>query len=137
MENENKKECTICKEWKYKDCFYPNFSSKDGTHNQCKQCQNKIRYERSKKNVSILRDKITTLKRNNPCTDCGNFFPPVCMDYDHKEGGKLNGRGSEVSNFAKQGRIKSALKEIERCELVCSNCHRIRTATRREWKHLL
>jgi hemerythrin superfamily protein len=133
----NKKQCSECGEFKLRDCFYQNFSSKDGLHGQCKTCQNKRRYVRSKKNVEILRDKITMLKRNSPCKDCGKFYPPVCMDYDHKEGGKVNGRGSEVSNFAKQGRIQAALEEIEQCELVCSNCHRIRTATRRNWKHLL
>lgn len=66
--------------------------------------------------------------RNVPCKDCGGRFPTVAMDFDHLPGstksfGIMNGwrwRGWDLM-----------LAEIAKCEIVCSNCHRVRTASRR------
>lgn len=129
------KKCYHCKELKPLDAYYQKKRSSDGLQGDCKLCVNKAVRKKQIENTLKLREQITQLKRN-PCTDCGLSYPPICMDYDHKEGSK-DGRGSEVSNFAKQGRIMRAMKEIASCELVCSNCHRIRTAKRKKWLHLL
>lgn len=92
--------------------------------------------ERHKANVAARNAEIRTrarvfvkeLKESTPCADCGNFFPHFVMDFDHlgeidKEAivSKLVGSGYDIP------RIK---REIEKCELVCANCHRIRTFTR-------
>ncbi len=63
--------------------------------------------------------------RDNPCVDCGER-DPVVLEFDH-----LADKEFEVcSNLA--GRSwKSILAEMEKCEVVCSNCHRRRTAQRR------
>ena len=61
--------------------------------------------------------------KSGPCTDCGNAFPPECMDFDHVRGEKVQGV-SCMSGIA-------ALAEIEKCDLVCANCHRIRTRERK------
>lgn len=61
-----------------------------------------------------------------PCEDCGNRFPPECMDFDH-----INPRTKKfaVSSAAVGGRSVDAVQvEIAKCRLVCANCHRIRTA---------
>jgi hypothetical protein len=61
-----------------------------------------------------------------PCMDCGNKFPPCAMDFDHVRGAKLFdiGRG-------KQRNRPELVAEIAKCDVVCANCHRIRTAERR------
>lgn len=62
----------------------------------------------------------------NPCVDCGGRFPPCVMDFDHCRGEKLFAL-SKATN-------KSLLKcqeEIAKCDLVCANCHRMRTTMRR------
>lgn len=65
----------------------------------------------------------------NPCTDCGNKFPSECMDFDHKPGEvKYNNVGTLVAHHYSKEAI---VAEIAKCELVCSNCHRTRTAKRR------
>ena len=59
-----------------------------------------------------------------PCVDCGNSFPSECMDFDHRPG--------EIKLFV-PNRIPNleALKvELTKCDLVCANCHRIRTKRR-------
>jgi hypothetical protein len=75
-------------------------------------------------------EHVLAIKADTPCADCGNKFPAVCMDFDHTEDNKEAG----ISNLMNQGaslvRIDS---EIAKCELVCANCHRIRTASRAGW----
>jgi len=69
--------------------------------------------------------KLVREAKSVSCMDCGNTYPYYVMDFDHRENKEftLGGSGS------KSGRQK-ILAEIEKCDVVCSNCHRIRTATR-------
>lgn len=71
---------------------------------------------------------LTALKKDKPCTDCGGYFPEYCMDFDHLDPTtKVRG----VSALARGGfSLKKILAEVDKCELVCSNCHRIRTHDR-------
>lgn len=64
-----------------------------------------------------------------PCLDCRVSYPSVAMDFDHVVGEKL----SEIAKMWSWGRNK-VLAEIQKCELVCANCHRIRTQNRRNVK---
>lgn len=61
-----------------------------------------------------------------PCLDCKQTFPPFCMDFDHISNDKYMSINRMVGHKC-LNRIK---KEISKCELVCSNCHRIRTQRR-------
>lgn len=62
-----------------------------------------------------------------PCADCGNRFPPECMDFDHISGDKRFNIGKSLLTS-----IEKVLEEIDKCEIVCSNCHRIRTRNRQK-----
>lgn len=75
-----------------------------------------------------LRSKVDELKRA-PCTDCGDTFIPFVMEYDHVpgRGAKAFEIGDAVRDTRPWNRI---LEEIEKCDLVCSNCHGIRTWNR-------
>ena len=66
-------------------------------------------------------DKLKSM----PCTDCGREFPPCAMDFDHVTGKKsLNiGQAFKCSK-------EKVIAEIAKCELVCANCHRVRTWVR-------
>lgn len=63
-----------------------------------------------------------------PCTVCGNRFDPVCMDFDHRPGETKEGDVATMVSSASTDRL---LAEIAKCDLVCANCHRLRTAGRR------
>jgi nucleoside 2-deoxyribosyltransferase len=68
-------------------------------------------------------------QKTKPCIDCG-FIPivPEQMDFDHVRGTKT----VEVTRLAAQGKSNERiLEEIEKCDLVCANCHRLRTSKRR------
>ena len=70
--------------------------------------------------------KAYTMKlKNTPCQDCGQKYPPYVMDFDHREGEqKLH----EIAKMVTGGwSLKKIEREIKKCDLVCANCHRIRT----------
>ncbi len=78
--------------------------------------------------VVALRDWMLELK-SKPCTDCGNCFEICCMDFDHIEGSvKTYNVGSMFAHHYSRELIET---ELVKCELVCANCHRIRTRDRR------
>jgi hypothetical protein len=69
--------------------------------------------------------QIMDLAKDRPCADCKQSYPPVVMDFDHVRGEKL----FNVSAHGGRSR-KSVILEIEKCEVVCANCHRLRTESR-------
>lgn len=72
-------------------------------------------------------------KRKNKCLDCGfsGLEYPEVMDFDHVYGKK----SFELSSFHYYtNSMKVVQKEIQKCEVVCANCHRIRTASRKTKK---
>lgn len=73
---------------------------------------------------------LLSLKANRPCTDCGRMYPPQVMQWDHVPGTlKL---GNISTDFGGRSR-EDILKEIAKFELVCANCHTIRTFQRAGW----
>jgi hypothetical protein len=78
--------------------------------------------------VRVINRALVNKLKAAPCMDCNTAFPAVCMDFDHRPGEvKVGG----VSELAKAGRSTDVLlAEIAKCDLVCSNCHRVRTYNR-------
>jgi 5-methylcytosine-specific restriction endonuclease McrA len=77
-----------------------------------------------------IREKVTAfvreLKETTPCADCGINYPYFVMDFDH-----LRDKEYLLSNMISSGYdIESVQKEIDKCDIVCSNCHRRRTHMR-------
>lgn len=125
--------CGACKVYKEEDQFN---KKGNGYQSQCRSCQRawykdyyhnvpKEKERLLKKNAEIrliLRNKIQEIKESNPCADCGNYFPYYVMDFDHQRDKQYS-----VANMVSLGSWELIEKEILKCELVCSNCHRIRT----------
>ena len=78
-------------------------------------------FQRNRKNFEALKDK--------PCLDCGNRFPAECMDFDHVRGEdkKIN-----VAAAWRWMTPEDLQVEVDKCDLVCSNCHRTRTKKRKQ-----
>ncbi len=62
------------------------------------------------------------------CQDCGYNSHPAALDFDHPPGVEKLGT---VSGFILKFKLKEAIQELHKCEVVCANCHRIRTWKRR------
>jgi hypothetical protein len=62
--------------------------------------------------------------KSSPYMDCGVKYPPYIMDFDHV-------RGTKKFSISLAPRrclsIERLLEEVEKCDVVCSNCHRERT----------
>jgi hypothetical protein len=74
--------------------------------------------------IGLYMRRIDEMK-SEPCTDCGQIFDPVCMDFDHLRDKEFN-----ISHMVRNNSWDKILAELAKCELVCSNCHRLRTRTR-------
>jgi hypothetical protein len=89
---------------------------------QCKECNRFEQRERLHKHRVLLDNA-----KNKPCADCGVKYDPWVMDFDH-----LRDKKFTISGKASQGySLEKLLAEIAKCDVVCSNCHRIRTHKRR------
>ncbi len=75
---------------------------------------------------AIQRDFVRQLK-NVPCADCGGEFPEYVMEFDHSRGAK---KGNVMVMASKVSKA-DLLAEIEKCDVVCANCHKVRTHDRR------
>ena len=87
----------------------------------------------TKKFVKIRNRVFIDEAKNKPCMDCNNMFPPCVMDFDHVRDKKsfIVSAGTDCAYS-----LIKIQKEIDKCDLVCSNCHRIRTDNRRTNKYL-
>lgn len=82
-----------------------------------------------KKRMAEIAWQVNELKKQ-PCMDCGKKFPPICMDWDHRVG---SDKIKDVSGMVMRAwSADKIFAEIKKCDLVCSNCHRIRSKNRRD-----
>jgi hypothetical protein len=79
------------------------------------------------------RAQLDELKRK-PCADCGGEFHPFVMDFDHRDDAE---KLFNVSASIPLGLpFKRVLAEVAKCDIVCANCHRMRTFRRLEQTRL-
>lgn len=135
---EIQKQCTICKKLKSSNDFNKKQTSKDGFQPACRSCNaahSRAYYQRNlekhrkvttqRKRLSIEQNKRRLLDflSRNPCVDCGEADVRV-LEFDHM----INfTKKSNVSDMLRNGSSwGSILVEIQKCEVVCANHHRIR-----------
>jgi hypothetical protein len=120
------KHCNICDQTLPLGMFYRNCRMPDGYLKQCKQCHgDRYRVARAQR-AKQSRLYIQQIKLDRGCADCGFNSHPAALDFDH------------LPEFVKVYRVCTMADmsrelidaEIAKCEVVCANCHRIRTVTR-------
>lgn len=67
---------------------------------------------------------INKYKVSNGCLHCGYNLSPYALDFDHIDPiiKKFN-----VSQRLCNGTLRSLFREIRKCQILCANCHRIKT----------
>lgn len=136
------KHCTKCCVDKALEEFPKDRAISNGRRANCRQCASsdvRKRYHESggrekqhARRKALLAERYAKLEalKDVPCADCQGRFPRVCMDFDHVRGKKI----ASISKMMRESYSwESILAEIAKCEVVCSNCHRIRTAARGQW----
>lgn len=109
---------------------YKNYEDQKDYHKQWYKRNKQRLIQKAARNNNTYRQRnleyILEVK-DSPCSDCGIKYPPYVMDFDHTGDDKQ----FNVSRLWRLGCSLATLKkEIAKCELVCSNCHRVRTFTR-------
>jgi len=70
---------------------------------------------------------MASIKEGMPCVDCGLVLPVYVMHWDHLPGYE---KIDEISSMVASRKRSAVLEEIKKCELVCANCHVMRTVAR-------
>jgi hypothetical protein len=70
------------------------------------------------------RKDLIIKEKDKPCADCGIKYNSWQMDFDHTRGQKLFSIGIVKTS------LKRLKEEINKCDVVCANCHRQRTYAR-------
>lgn len=76
----------------------------------------------SKRDIYARNRDFLSFLKDVPCHDCGGRFPSYVMDFDHVRG-KKHRPLSQMVHYS----VERIQEEVEKCDIVCSNCHRIRS----------
>lgn len=127
------KACSRCKVEKELGLFNNSQKGTHGRHAYCRQCCSDLeklrpsRKEEHRTRQNHRRRILDIIKTMASCADCQYDSHPAALDFDHLP--------EFVKSFdiaRETGRSWDLMfAEIMKCEVVCSNCHRIRTADRR------
>lgn len=72
---------------------------------------------------------IQEIKSQSPCKDCGEYYPYWIMQFDHLH---LHNKAFNISAFRSATLSLDVVRaEIEKCDIVCSNCHANRSFKQR------
>jgi hypothetical protein len=74
------------------------------------------------------RDLINKIKMERGCAVCGYNAHPAALDFNHIHGDKA----FSVSKDPKIA-LHKLLAEIDKCEVLCANCHRVHTYENKHW----
>lgn len=137
------KRCTKCKKLKSLSGFGKRKSGRNGLQAKCLECLATYRrdwWRRDPERTRILHrealekrksERRTALReiKDIPCKDCNTPYPYYVMQFDHREPStKLFDIGTEFASYS----WDVVLKEIEKCDVVCANCHSIRSHLQRQ-----
>ena len=80
--------------------------------------------KRNERRRAALRHILQAAK-DRPCADCGRRYPAYVMDFDHRDPTeKRFNIGRDALNRCSEPTLRA---EIRKCDVVCANCHRVRT----------
>jgi hypothetical protein len=131
--------CGKCGEEKSIDEFAWRRKAKGQRDNYCRPCRakykqahyaaNRQRYidsarRRTRAVFSERLDFLIGYLREHPCVDCGES-DPIVLEFDH-----LRDKSFGIGEGFRDRAWQSILDEMAKCEVVCANCHRRRTAKR-------
>lgn len=129
------KVCVTCHVWLPMTAYNERARAKDGHQARCRACsrawyeENKVEHRKNvrRRNDRVRRELQEVVRRHllaHPCVVCGETDLRV-LEFDHRDPaakrasvGVLQGGSFSLARL---------LEEIDRCDVKCANCHRIRT----------
>ncbi len=114
--------CSTCGFDYPKEMFYWRNKDKTKKQSKCKTCHNKYQVQQRTKRVIESGRFVCNYLIQNPCIDCGEDNILV-LDFHHRiEENKRFNVGKGIRSYS----LTTLKKEIAKCDVLCSNCHRIR-----------
>ena len=141
------KKCRLCGKATKLTQLVKNKRLKYGRDTICKKCDSArlttlYRNNPTRKNkvLATYKDRrkkrlefVANIKLASGCVDCGYKEHHAALQFDHIIGEKI----APLSLMAKQAWSETRiLEEIKKCEIVCANCHSIRTYNRAQEKKI-
>ncbi|HEY8758037.1 MAG TPA: hypothetical protein VIN74_06035 [Candidatus Limnocylindria bacterium] len=124
---------------------FPFKSAARGTYRSyCRPCCREYAKEHYRRNVAAYmarskarapidrqrnREFIGEYLSTHPCVDCGEA-DAVVLEFDHRD---PKTKRAEVGRLINTSTIGIVRAEIDKCDVRCGNCHRIRTAHQLGW----
>jgi hypothetical protein len=134
--NPEQKLCSGCRVVKPVEEFNFKYRAKGIRHSYCRECGKRLTRSHYKRNKQSYLDRNTRAyqrhrelirqMKSRPCADCGIQYPYYIMDFDHRDGEE---KLFELNSVARMTTLGIA-REIQKCDVVCANCHRERTHQR-------
>jgi len=81
--------------------------------------------ESTQRSIRSLWEHVLDFFERHPCIDCGER-DPVVLEFDH-----IGAKSFNIGQSLPYRNWQSIRAETEKCDGVCANCHRRRTARRR------
>ena len=85
---------------------------------------------RGKRRWAEYGERVAATKIERGCVDCGYNARPAALQFDHRPGEQKLGIISRLSSRP----WEIVALEMAKCDVVCANCHSIRTASRKAEK---
>jgi hypothetical protein len=139
--------CGRCGQLKPPDEFARRRKHRGQRDNMCRPCRTCYKHDHYASNEQRYIDQARERKQglalertkylldyfaSHPCADCRES-DPVVLEFDHLD---EEPKSFNVASALPYRNWQSILNEIAKCEVVCANCHRRRTARRQGWLRL-
>ena len=131
--------CIKCGDEKFLQYFPKSKQTIDGIYPYCKTCvsqNSRDWYKRKKEDLEFMeirREKLRNSAQANKlkaieykggeCLDCGGAYPACVYDFHHED---KTTKERNPSAFLGRRLFENAISELDKCVLLCANCHRIR-----------
>jgi hypothetical protein len=140
--------CTKCELEKSLDLFPARKASKDGKASWCRACykvnwqqryyDNHQHYRQShNKSRNKIRENnarmVFEYLEKHSCLIC-HESDPVVLEFDHRD---KDDKIENISNLILHGTWEQIQKEIEKCDVLCANCHRRKSAKQFNYKRFV
>lgn len=125
------KRCSKCKCDKPLSEFAWRSKTRNILHGQCNECRRvtaQQSYIKNKENIKLAvkirkklyKDKSSKWKSRLSCVICDEDYIK-CLDFHHID---AHTKEFDISGMTSRYPLTTILKEVEKCIVVCSNCHR-------------
>lgn len=78
-------------------------------------------YKNARKQIEAKEAFVRNYKKK-PCQRCGIEYPHFVMDLHHREPGE---KVAKIGKIVRQRSWQALIEELNKCDVLCANCHRL------------